>query len=530
MGHMKKQSFAKGILILFISQIIIKLLGFVYRVVITGFEGFGDIGNSYFGSAFQVYTVILALSTVGIPAAIAKLVSEKVAIGDAKEAHRIFKIALKLFTVIGLAGTAIMFIFAGVMSDFVSNPGLKYSLWALAPSVFFVAVASVVRGYFQGYCNMKPQAGSQIIDQVAKCLFTIALAWAFLGRSAEQMAAAATFGSTIGTVVSMVYLIIYYYKKRDEIWKGINSTKITVTERQRKIIKNILLLSIPIAFGAVITSIGGMVNLVTVLPRLLSIEGMSTERAQRLYGILVGKSDTLLNLPLALNVAYATSLVPNIAAALAVGNSRDASRKISFSIFSTILITLPAAVGLSVLADPIIKTIFPTASEGGFYLQVSAYSLIFIALTQTIGGALQGMGKVYSAAFALLIGATVKYIMNYILVAIPGIEIMGAAYSSIICYAVAFAINFIILRKNIDLKLNFKKYILKPTIAVAAMGLAAYYSHMYLLNLLKSMKLATAIAICLAGGVYGGMLLLLKTFDDDDARIIPGLNKLIRNK
>jgi stage V sporulation protein B len=272
-----------------------------------------------------------------------------------------------------------------------------------------------------------------------------------------------------------------------------------------------------------------MVNLFTVLPRLLDAN-IPFEEAQKLYGIVVGKSDTLLNLPLALNVAYATSLVPTIAAALAVGNTKEVSKKISISIFSTIIITLPAAVGLSVLADPIIKSIFPTAPDGGFYIVVSAYSLIFIALTQTIGGALQGMGKVYSAAIALLTGATVKYITNYFLVGNPDINIMGAAYSSIICYFITFIIGYTILTKNIKLNLSFNKFVLKPIIAVSVMGVIAHYAYLYILGLSNSNKIATASAICISAGVYGVMLLLLRIFDKEDLKIIPGLNKIIRTE
>ena len=148
----KSQSFAKGIIILFISQVVIKLLGFVYRVVITGMEGFGDMGNSYYGAAFQFYTAILAVSTVGVPAAIAKLVAEKVAVKDYKGAHKIFKTALILFSVIGLAGTAVMYFGADIMAGMVKNPGVSLSLRSLSLSIFFVALASVIRGYFQGYC------------------------------------------------------------------------------------------------------------------------------------------------------------------------------------------------------------------------------------------------------------------------------------------------------------------------------------------------------------------------------------------
>ena len=154
---------------------------------------------------------------------------------------------------------------------------------------------------------------------------------------------------------------------------------------------------------------------------------------------------------------------------------------------------------------------------------------MFIALTQTIGGALQGMGKVYQAAGALLSGAIVKYISNYILVGIPEINIMGAAYSAILCYLVAFTVNFTVLRRNIKLDLNIGKYVIKPVISVIVMGICAYYTHFYLVGIV-GMKIATVIAIGVAVAVYAAMLLLLKTFGKDEVEMLPFLKKFIKVK
>lgn len=532
----KSQSFVKGIIILFFSQLIIKLLGFVYRVVITGMEGFGDMGNSYYGAAFQFYTAILAISTVGVPSAVAKLVAEKVAVKDYRGAHKIFKTALILFSVIGLAGTGIMYFGAGIMAGMVKNPGVELSLKSLSFSIFFVALASIIRGYFQGYCDMKPQANSQILDQLAKCFFTIWLTWLFIGNSPEVMAAAATFGSTIGTVFSFVYLFIYYKRRQKSIKNDVNTTKIISNESRKYISLKLISLAIPIMLGAIITSIAGLVNLFTVIPRLL-VAGKTQEEAQILYGMITGKSDTILNLPLALNVVYATSLVPNISRAFALKDYKDAAKKINFSIFSTVLITLPAAVGISVLADPIIKMIFPTAPLGGFYINVSAYAVVFIALAQTLSGALQGMGKVAVPAISLFLGAILKYILNYILVAqntinIFGFEIemnvMGAAYSTIACYLLTFLISFTILKKNIELNFDYIKCFVKPIIASAVMGFATYYTYKFSFNCLLSNTKATLISICMGVFVYGVMILIVRAFSNEELEKLPFVGNIFK--
>lgn len=549
MKQVKSQSFSKGIIILFISQVVIKLLGFIYRVVITGMDGFGDIGNSYYGAAFQFYTAILAVSTVGIPSAVAKLVAEKVAVSDYKGAHKIFKTALILFSTIGVLGTALMYFGADVMAGWVENPGVAYSLKSLSLSIFFVAIASIIRGYFQGFCDMKPQANSQILDQLAKCFFTIWLTWfagihivdfaGFFGLTltddikAQLMAAAATFGSTIGTMVSVTYLYIYYKRRQKSLLENVKNATLMSNESRKDISIRLVGLAVPIMLGAVITSVAGLVNLFTVMPRLL-VAGKTQEEAKILYGMITGKSDTLLNLPLALNVVYATSLVPNVSKAFALKNYDDAAKKISFSIFSTVLITLPAAVGISVLADPIIKMLFPTAPLGGFYIKVSAYAVVFIALAQTLSGALQGMGKVAVPAIALFTGAALKYLLNYILVAIPEINVMGAAYSTIACYFVTFMISFIVLNKKIKLNLDYMKCFVKPAVSSLVMGIVVTYSYSFINGVINSNAVSTLASICIGAGVYGICILVLRAFSNDELVRLPVVGgifkKFIREK
>lgn len=517
----KKNSFMKGVMILLVSQIIIKFLGFIYRVIITNMQGFGDKGNSFYGSAFRVYMVLLALSTTGIPAALAKLVSEKVAVGDRKGAHKIFRIALYLFSAIGAVGTLILVIFADPIANGLANPGVQFSLYTLAPSIFFVAIAAVYRGYFQGLSDMRAQADSQVIDQLAKCVFTVAFAYILVGQIPEITAAGATLGTTVGTVASVLYLLWFYNKRRDVIWKEIKNAPILKQERPRQIIQNIIKLSIPISLGSIVLTIAGLVDLVTVMNRLIA-SGVSYNEANKLFGILVGKSDVLINLPLALNIAFATSLVPAVAGALATKDYNTAARRISFSLFTTIIIILPAAIGLAVLCDPILKLIFPRASEGAFIIQVSAYSTIFIAICQTMSGSLQGMGLVFVPAVSLAIGGIIKLVLNYILIGNVSIGIIGAAYSSIACYFVASLISFIRLRKNIKLPdVTFSKYVIKPVIATGLMAVALTYSYKLVFLIVPSRLIGITVSALIGGIVYVLGLVALKTFSNEDIKMLP---------
>lgn len=536
----KKQTFIAGVLIILISQFIIKILGFIYRVVITNINGFGDEGNSLYSTGFKVYLVLLAVSTTGIPAALAKLVSEKAAVGDYKGAHRMFRVAFFLFSAIGILGSVVLFAASKPISVWVGNPDAEIVMYVLAPSVFFVAIASVFRGYFQGLYDMRAQADSQVIDQLAKCTFTIGFVYLFmiLGQQAgimfagtslastKNMAAGATLGTTLGTVASAIYLWLYYSRKKRGLWEEIrNQSVVKALDPVRDIMKRLVKLSIPISLGSIILTIAGIVDLATVMNRLQA-SGVSYEQAKDLFGILTGKGDVLVNFPLALNVAFATALVPAVAGAMAVKDINTASNRIAFSLKITILIGLPASIGLSVLADPIIHTLFPNANAGGYLVAISALSIIFIALSQTLAGALQGLGMVIIPAVALLAGAAVKLALNYTLIPNPAFGIKGAAISSIVCYLIAAAISMIALLRKIKLNINFTGFIIKPGIAVAAMGITAIFIYRAISTYIHSVSVSTLLSIFVAAFVYVLMLLSLKALTRDEFKMLPYGDKI----
>lgn len=524
----KKQTFIGGVLIILVSQLIIKILGFLYRVIITNINGFGDVGNSLYSTGFKVYLVLLAISTTGIPAALAKLVSEKAAIGDFKGAHRMFKVAFYLFSGIGFAGTILLLLTARPIAFLVGNPDSELVMYVLAPSVLFVAIAAVFRGYFQGLYDMKAQGSSQVIDQLAKAVFTIFFVYMFMlmGQDTKIMAAGATLGTTLGTVASAIYLWSYYSKRKRGLWEEIrNQQLIKKKDPSKDIIQRLIKLAIPISLGSIILTIAGLVDLATVMNRLQQ-SGVDYEKSKALFGILTGKGDVLVNFPLALNIAFATALVPAVASSMAVNDTKTASSRIGFSLKITILIGLPASIGLYVLADPIIQTLFPNASEGGYLVAISALSIIFIALSQTLAGALQGLGRVVVPAAALMIGAAVKLYLNYILIPMPQFGIKGAAISSIVCYFIAASISLVALLRKIKIDIGFADYVLKPVICSLGMGLSAFYTYKGLGTFVDSIAVSTLIAISVAGMVYILLLIALRGLNKEDYKMLPYGDKI----
>lgn len=554
MNNTKKEnsrSFMNNVAVILMSQLIVKIFGMVYRIVITNIDGFGDEGLGFYNVGFQIYTLLLAISSVGIPNAISKMVSERVALDDYKGAHKIFKTALLLFSVIGIATTCVLFFGADIFAKYlIKIDGSQYVMRALAPSLFFVCVSSVIRGYFTGMKNMRATSNSQVLEQLFKCTLTIVFVYMSVGLAPEIMASWANFATSVATVLSLLYLMYFYYKRKSDIYNNINNSHgETLSLSKRSLMKSILMLSVPISLGSIITAVNRVIDTATVsrgieiafnslIPAHGSVTAIlnptteqMTKEIARLSGLL-SKSDILYNMPLAVNFAFATVLVPSVAGALAVKDYKEAASKINYSLLISILIILPCSIGLITLAEPIYKIIYFSAAEGYELLQLVSVSLIFAALAQTMTGSLQGIGKVYVPAISLLFGCIAKIILNVLLIRIPSVNIYGAAISSIACQFISCGICFAVLAKNCNLKIKFGKYIAKPLISGGIMGAAAVLTYKVFTMILGTgfvMNLAaTAAAIIIAAIVYFICVFGLHILSKDEVLQLPAGTKIYK--
>ena len=525
----KKEGFMQGVLTIMFSQILIKILGLVYTLYLTNREGFGDAGNAISNGAYQIYALLLTVSSIGVPNAIAKLVSERVAIGDHKGANIIFKIGFATFAVIGMVGSMLLFFGAeNIANNWLQIPESEMTLVALSPAIFFVAVSSVMRGYFNGRQSMKTTARSQTLEQIFKTVLTIIFVEIIAimsGVSTQFMAAGANLATTAATFLGFSYLFLYYRSQRKEIATEIASTVNYKKERIIMIVRNILFVSIPMALSAIMSSLNKNIDSFTVVRGLK--EFLPEAEAKIQYGILSGKVDTLTSLPLSINIAFATALVPAIAAARAKKDTKTATKRTSFSLLVSMLIGLPCTIGMCIFAQPILNLLFPNANAGAVILQISAFTIIFTILDQTINGALQGFGKVMVPAFALGCGVITKLILNTILVPIPWIGANGAAIGSVACHLVAFTIAINVLRRNIKLNLTFSKFVVKPIIATIIMAICSYCVFI-VLNGIIAERLATIIAIIFAIIIYILAVVALKIFNKEEIYMIPYGQKIYK--
>lgn len=528
----KKESFMSSVLILMISQVLIKILGLIYKLYLTNREGFGDKGNAIYSSGFQIYALFLTISSIGIPGALAKLVSEKIAIGDTKGAHRIFKIAFVTFGLIGFLSSTILFLGAGYISNtLLQIPEAELTLVALSPSIFFVSISCVIKGYFTGRENLKVTANSHTLEQFFKTVLSVIIVEMVAvttGTDTTIMAAGANLATTLATVLCFLYLYKYYSKMRKEIAFELKRTTKNKRTRIIKTIKQILSVSIPMSMTAILGTINKNIDSMTVVRGLKSF--LSEEQAKIQYGILSGKVDTLVTLPMSLNMAFATALVPSISSSKAIGDIETIRKRVSFSMLISMLIGMPCMIIMILFAKQILELLFPNATSGAFIYQISCLGIIFIVLEQTISGALHGLGKMLTPAIALGIGVIIKFILNMYLIPINPSDFFlggtaGAAISTVVCHAVALTIEFKILSKNINLKLDKNKFIVKPVIACLIMGTIAYIFNITLFQCLNE-KISTMLLILMCVIIYILLLIILRVFSEEEIYMIPYGSKI----
>lgn len=526
---MKKEgSFLKGAAILSLAAIVIKILGAIYRIPLSNLiksEGMG-----YYQTAYPFYTLLLTVSTAGFPVAIAKIVSEKRSIGDYRAANKVFKVALIALAGFGVVSSAYLTLNARNIVENIQNPKAFYALIALAPALVFVPVMSVFRGYFQGSQNMVPTAISQIAEQFFRVVFGLSLTYFLLPRGVEVAAGGASMGGTIGAVAGTFAIVTVYLKKKPEINKEINLSPETDNYSAKDILKDLLVIAIPITLGAAIIPIMDYIDLKLVLKRLQTIN-FTEAMANDLYGNFKGMAQTLINLPQVFAVALSMSLVPAISNSKA-GESKEKTKSIIESgIKVTLLIGLPSALGLFTLSRPIIQLLYyknslETIISTGKILRVLSLGVVFLTLVQSLSAILQGLGKPLIPAINLFIGAILKAILTYILVGIEWINIYGAAFSTVIAFATAAILNIIYISKFEAYNLNIWKLIKKPLFSSLGMALVVSLSYKILISFLSN-SFSTLISILIGGIFYLVLLLVTGAISKEELKLLPKGGKII---
>lgn len=513
---MKKQNFIQAASVIALAQLLVKIIGAFYKIPLDRFilqtEGMG-----IFSAAYTIFNWLLVVSTVGLPVAISKIVAEKTALSKEYEAYRVFVIARRFLLVIGLLGFSIMFFGAKLFANLIDVPSATMAIAAIAPSVLFVSLNSSYRGYYQGRQNMIPTAVSEVIEAVCKLVLGIVLAY-ILKTMFEPISYAATgavTGVMLGTLASFAFLSFYHLsviRKDKPVYNGTDSLP-----GWKKTLWEIVKIAVPITLGASVFTISSMIDMALTMNRLSTL-GLDEAARTSLYGYL-NRAITMFNMPLTVISAITVSIVPMISHELSLKNKEMAEDYIRKTFKITIFSALPCAIGLAVLAENIFLFIY---GDGGhsLLLVLMGIAVLFAVLSQVTTSILQAYGKVWLPVINMAIGAVVKIIVSYNLVANPSININGAAVGTICCYLTVTVLNIIRIKSITKMKLGIKDFIIKPSFLALVTFATAFFTVKFISNVIPSNIIQVGITVIVTAIVYFVVLFAIKGITKEELMLI----------
>lgn len=522
--------FFSGVIILTVSNIIIKAIGLLFKIPMN--HVVGDTGMGYYTSAYTIYTLLYMISTAGLPVAVSKLISESRAQGKIKQARNIFKITLRLFVIVGFSMMALMFIAAKWYSTVIVGAPPTYAcIYAIAPTLFFVCITSAFRGYFQGYQQMIPTAISQLIESVCKLAIGILAALYAINKGYEiyVVAAYAAIGLTVGVFLGTVFLaiskILFKPQKYDEEYLSEVALN-DECESTGTILKRLVTIAIPITLSASVMSLTNVIDAVLV-QHLLQFTGMTQEAATTIYGNYTTLAVPMFNLPTVLINPIGYSIIPLISVTNGAGNTQKSKMVMESALRVTVILALPCAIGLTVLAGPILSLFYVESSVATAtpLLMLLAPSSFFVCILTVTNAILQATGNERMPLISMLVGGAVKIAMNCLLIGTIGMA--ATPISTLICYVAATLLNFVFVIRRTNLAPKFSKTFMRPLVAGIVCGVSAGAFFM-LYNWLIGGRIATLMAIITAAVIYFLFVFLTKTVTDDDIKLLPKGEKIAK--
>ena len=516
----KKVSFVQGAAILGIAGLIVKVIGAAFRIPLA--NTIGLIGTSYYDTAYPYYSWLLVISSSGLPTAISKMVSERVTLGDYRGAHRVFTTAMQILCCIGLLTSILMFFGSDYIARLHMLPEAAYCFKALAPALFFVALMCAYRGYMQGMQQMVPTAISQVVEQVGKLAVGLTLAFMLLDAGPEYAAMGALIGVTVSELLALLYVMLSYRRRWPKIRARLERS---VRREAEPVAARLIAIALPITIGASISPLASVVDSALIIRILLKL-GYAKETAQTAFSLMRTNVATLTNMPGVLTMALAMSLVPAISAFSAKRDHAGVQDTARLGLKLALIIGLPCAVGLFVLASPILAMLYPNLTEGELTLAVdlmhtSSIGVIFLSLVQSMTGVIQGMGKPNVPVFNLFIGFVLKVASLLALMNIPQINIQGAAVSTVVCYAFAGIADTIYVIRRAKLRLGLVDVLLKPVLSSGVMGFVVFMIYSFMQEM-EHQVLPTLAAVAVGVFAYGVMAIYFRFFTREELAYIPG--------
>lgn len=566
----QKQNFLHGALILMSATVIVKIIGYFFKVPLKGIIGVSGFG--YFNAAYGLFNTLYALSVAGMPVAVARMVAQNMQQGRFRDVRKIKRLSTIVFLCAGLLGSLLMLAGAGPYVRLAQNPNAFLSVFVMSPAIFFVCASSSYRGYYEGLRNMYPTAWSQVLEALVKLVCGLLFACAAIRMGMEEYegsgtvfgalvstpeqarlavlpygAAGAILGIVVSTAAGSLFLWAYNRRRGDGISAQMLEQAVPAATG-KEILKQLWTIAVPICLGALALNITTLIDVSSLTNRLSTALANGEEALLSMYdGILpadmpreeipnylfgaYNMSVTLFNLIPALTTTFGVSALPSVTAAWTSQNRRMLQKNIESVWRVTSMIAFPAGFGICALAEPILTLVYqadpasiPIAAP---ILRVLGIAAIFVALSSPTNSMLQAIGRVKVPVRLMLIGGFLKLAVNFSLVPIPSVNIQGAPFGTLLCYMTIICISVPTLCRAAEVRLRFGKVFLKPLFAGALCGITAWAGY-GLLSRVAGNTISTSFSILAAGIVYVVVLFLTHGVEKYDILMLPKGEKIAK--
>ncbi len=512
--------------VLALASILVRIIGMIYRIPMANIMK--DEGNGIYSAAFEIYNILLIISSYGMPMAVSKMVSAKCAGGEYRNAYHIFRCSFvfSIFT----GGFAALFVYFGAdfleKSFFSEYHGIAIPLRILAPTIFVVAVMGVFRGLFQGRKTMMPTAVSQILEQIINAVVSVAAAWILMNshsgetRQAAWGAAGGTMGTLFGALTALIILFLIYLLYRPIMKKQMRRDHVSVKRPLSTTFHLILATVIPIILSQTVYQLSGIID-VTLFNNVMKAKHV--ENISTLLGIYSTKYRVLVSVPIAVSTAIASSMIPGLVASYMQRDMKAVRYKIGIAVKFNMIIAFPSAMGLSVLAIPIIRLLFPGSDymTGGLMLMTGSVCVIFYALSTVTSGALQSLDQMNLPVIHALISLIVHIILVFVLLKFTPLGVYSlvagnVTYPLLVCY-----LNGKSVRKCIRKRQEVVGSFCVPFLASFVMGICTFLVYQGFFLLTHRIYIAIFPALAVAVTVYFVMVLKLKGLSMEELAEFP---------
>lgn len=520
------KTFMSGVLVLSVATVAVKIIGLAFKIPMLSFLGAEGMG--YFNSAYEIYALLCVISTAGMPVALSMLVSAARAKGDDGMIKSVYRNALAVFVIFGAVGSAAMLIFAEPLSRTIGNPNAYLCIIAIAPALLFICLASAIRGYCQGFEKMIPTAISQLIEALCKLVLGIVFAMTALkkGYDIPTVAAFAVMGITIGTLFSFVYLAIAK--------KNVNKDRAKAYKREKThkgVIFELLKIALPITLASAVLGFTRIIDMLLIIQRLQDID-YSVADANKIYGAYTTLAVPVFSLIPALITPISMALVPRMSSFIVSNDEAGQVMIVENSLRLTSLLAMPASVGLTAFAYPVLNILFSGQSEAiniaAPLLALLGGSVLFSCLITTTNAILQSYRRVALPIISMLIGVLVKLIASYILIGTEGIGAYGAPIGSFACNTVVVLLNLLFISRCCARAVDVKRIFMKPLLASVIAISAAVAVYMWTFKRSASVYISFAFALAIALTSYALLAKMLGIVTEEDVALIPMGDKFLK--